>query len=198
MSELPLGNGQSQQPEADQIQEHRPWLSALYQRYWQELCRFIHAKFGAGPPEPEDVAQLAFTKLAAHKNPEEIHDPRAFLYQIARNIAVDYGRYSGRRERILRESIQVSVEKCDDFSPERVLISKEEFSSLEAAIKKLPPRHRSFLLMNRLENLSYAEIGRRAGMSPSGVRRIVEQALTQCLRTVRTDNLPKSQSGRQP
>ena len=198
MTQLPQANGKSNQQDADPAQQRRAWLAALYQRYWRDLCRYIASKYGAGPPDPEDIAQQAFTKLASHENTDEVRDPRAFLYHLARNIAIDYGRYSGRRERILREAAATEAENCDDFTPERVLISMEEYSSLEAAIKQLPPQQRSFLLMNRLENLSYAEIARRANMSPSGVRRIVEQALAQCLKIVRAGNLPHSRSRRKP
>ncbi|MGE5502303.1 MAG: sigma factor-like helix-turn-helix DNA-binding protein, partial [Ignavibacteriales bacterium] len=51
----------------------------------------------------------------------------------------------------------------------------DELARLEATLAQLRPRQRTALLMHRLDGLSFAEIGRRMGVSPSGARKLVEQ-----------------------
>lgn len=63
-----------------------------YRQYWSKLCKYVNTKFGPGPPDPEDVAQLAFTRYAALENPAEVKNPRAYLYSTARNIVFDHYR----------------------------------------------------------------------------------------------------------
>lgn len=55
----------------------------IYRQYWSELCNYVLKTFGAGPPDPEDVAQAAFAKFAALENTDNIENKRAYLYSTA-------------------------------------------------------------------------------------------------------------------
>jgi RNA polymerase sigma-70 factor (ECF subfamily) len=145
------------------------------------LCRFLAAKFGAGPPDPEDVAQGAFLKLFELPNPKRITNPRALLYRTAINIMLDHKRMQARRQRIVQSTAPTLEDDVGAHcNPEAELLGKEGLAVLERTIINLPPRHRAYFLANRLDNLSYAEIARRTGASLSCVRKIVEEALTVC------------------
>lgn len=153
----------------------RNLVNDLYSRYWGELCLYINKTFGAGPPEPEDVVQSAFAKFSTLETPQDIENPRAFLYRMAYNIAIDQRRGSERHERLLRLAPSfLDEEITDDRSPERVLLGNEELRVLEDVIMTLSERDRTFFLLNRLEGVSFAEIARRTNMSASNVRRIIE------------------------
>lgn len=157
-------------------------LAALYERYCAELVRYILAKFGAGPPDPEDVAQSAFEKFASSGKPSEIANPRAFLYAAARNIVIDHH----RREAVRRKNagdLQVAAEQKnhDEITPERVLLEKERYAIFEEALTRMPLRRRKMLLMNRREGLSCPEIAKRFGVSETVVRNQVSLAVRQCL-----------------
>jgi len=152
----------------------------LYSRSWRELCQFLRHRFGGGPPDPEDVAQSAFLKLAELKL-ESVANPQALLYRTAINLMIDQLRVQGRRLRHVNDETQVSGEDADPLAnPERAALSAEQLGMLESVIRQLPSRHRSFFLANRLQNLSYAEIARRTGASQSMVRKVVEEALSVC------------------
>ena len=151
-----------------------------------ELCKYIAARVGTGPPEPEDVVQAAFTKFAALKAPEKVVNPRAFLYRTALNIVIDANRRAQRHHASLIQGVAPDLEEAtDDLEPERVLLGKEALLLLRQAVLTLPPRDRSFLLAHRLEGLSYAEIARRANMAPSTVREIVEKSFAVCAKIMR-------------
>ncbi len=147
-------------------------VGELYRRHWKEICVYLRRRFGQGPPEPEDVAQAAFARLAAVSDHARIDNPRAFLFRTAHNIAVDARR---SQERASAAALDPQLAAGDDFSPEDVLVSKDELARLERAIAALKPRQRTALLLHRLDGLSFAEIGRRMGVSPSGARKLVEQ-----------------------
>ena len=149
-------------------------LALLYRRHWAELTAYARRTFGAGPPDPEDIAQAAFARFAALPGNAEVANPRAFLFRTAHNIGVD-ARRSAARGAAAALDPQLAPADGRDFSPEDVLVSKDELARLEAAIAVLKPRQRTALLLHRLDGLSFAEIGRRMGVSPSGARKLVEQ-----------------------
>lgn len=162
------------------------FLHDIYGRYWQELCHYFMSRYGEGPPEPQEIVQEAFTHFAALQDPQSVDNPRAFLYRTAINIAIDHKRKVTRHHRLLAaDSSFLGQDACDELSPERVTLGKDELQILEAAIMTLPERDRTFFLLNRLEDVSFAEIARRTGMSASGVRLIVERALETCQTAVR-------------
>ena len=156
-------------------------LASLYDRYWAELCNYINKAFGGGPPDPEDVAQTAFEKYAALNNPDDIRNPRAFLYTAARNTVFDHKRREKTKNAHADDLINGGAcGHVDEISPERVLIDKERLSIIEAAVAKMPEKQRHVFLLSALEGCGYAEISRRTGVPPSSVRRYVTKALKAC------------------
>ena len=153
-------------------------LADLYRRYRRELVAFVRTKVGGGPPEPEDVAQQAFINYAALDDPAAVRNPRAFLYRTATNIVINHHR---RTVVVRRHAAQEASEDIDrdrdDLCPESVLLNREQLTIVEQAVRGLPVRRRRYLLLNRLDGLSYAEIARREGVSEGVVRKQVAKAI---------------------
>jgi RNA polymerase sigma factor (sigma-70 family) len=157
-------------------------LPEHYGRYRAELIGFVRSKFGAGPPEPEDVAQQALANYAALGPHETVTNPRAFLFRTAHNIAInDRKRLQiGRRFFESAPQAQEICEARDDFNPEVVLIGREQYRLIEQVIRDMPEKRRLILLLNRFEDLSYAEIARRLSLSESVVRKHAALAIREC------------------
>ncbi|MDY6946672.1 MAG: sigma-70 family RNA polymerase sigma factor [Pseudomonadota bacterium] len=156
----------------------RARLKQLYERYWNDLCRHIRASFGAGPPDPQDVAQSAFARYLSMDDHETVENPRAFLYTTARNIALDVTRHHKHVNRHSLRAVQdEGTQVIDECSPERIALARERAAALSAVIESLPRRQRQALLLNRLHDLSYSEIAERIGSSKSDVRRQIVRAL---------------------
>jgi RNA polymerase sigma factor (sigma-70 family) len=183
---LPMGDG------------GRALIDQVYRRHWAELCRYARRAFGAGPPEPEEVAQAAFARFAGLDRPDEIANPRAFLYQCARNVVLDQRRRDGVRARADRE-VQV-LSAWDDpvvLDAERVLSGKERLQIVEAAIRVMEAKRRRVLVMHAIHGLSYCEIARREGLSPTRVTQLVASAVAECDRALRLAERSESEgSGR--
>jgi RNA polymerase sigma factor, sigma-70 family len=153
-------------------------VAALYTEHWSELCAYLKRNFGAGPPEPEDVAQAAFLRLARLELREEIHNPRAFLQRIAHNIAVSELRKARTHGKYLADGLhQIAAEQGNDLTGERVLLEEEQFAIVRRALAQMPAKRRRVLLLNRVHELSLAEIGRRERMTGPGVGKHLRRAL---------------------
>lgn len=160
------------------------FLADIYKGYWRDLCRYVKKTFGAGPPDPEDVVQMAFTKFAALENPHTIRNPRAFLLTTARNIIFDHHKTVRSRNHHLRqiaEDGQVIGAATDTLTPERVMLAKEEVSHLRQALEDMPEKRRELLLLQRVHGLTYVELSKRTGLSQTTVKYHVAMAFAQCL-----------------
>lgn len=159
-------------------------LTELYRRHWRELCRYVASAFGAGPPDPEDVAQAAFAQYAALPA-HSVGQPRAFLYRSARNFVIDHHRKNVVRVRFAKDALSNPETAVDDLHAERVLSSRQRLAIIETTIRNMEPRQRTVFIMNRIHELSFAEIARRTSIPESTVKRLVGVALIACERALR-------------
>jgi RNA polymerase sigma-70 factor (ECF subfamily) len=169
-------------------------VEQVYRRHWAELCRYARKAFGSGPPEPEEVAQAAFARFAALDRPDEVANPRAFLYQCARNVVLDQRRRDGVRARgdsavqLLSDDGEAVI-----LDAERVLSGKERLQIVEAAIRAMEARRRRVLIMHAIHGLGYSEIARREGLSPTRVTQLVASAVAECERALRLAERPEGE-----
>jgi RNA polymerase sigma factor (sigma-70 family) len=164
--------------------EQRRRVQDLYQEHWKGICGYVRAHFGAGPPEPEDVAQTAFVRFVTADS-GRIENPQAFLYATARNLVIDHHRHAKRELAFIQTQAAVNSEEMpSELTPDNVLVQAERFRVLAEALERAPPAQRRMVLLNRFEGLSYEEIGHRFGMSPETVRKRIERTLAMCLKAL--------------
>ena len=162
------------------------WLGALYEAHFRELSVFARRKVGDGPPEPEDIVQHAFARIAAHRAPETIENKRAFLYRTVANYISTCRRNVATHRRHTQQAgdTQEIFGESDGLSPERVLLNKEDILRAQEAIRKLPRQQRQLLLLNRVEGISYAALARRYKVSEPTIRRRVLAAVNEVAKAV--------------
>jgi RNA polymerase sigma factor (sigma-70 family) len=163
-------------------------LADLYRQHWGELYAYVKRTFGRGPPEPEDVAQSAFAQFAARPDWRDLEHPRAFLYRVAHNLVIDFHRSEAVRSRFVKERVSARS-NSDDLHAERVISAKEQLSIVETALSYMEPKRRAVFVLNRIHELSFAEIGRRMNMPETTVKRHVSAAVVECLRALRERGL---------
>lgn len=151
-------------------------LIALYQSQFAGLLAHLRRLLGdAG--QAQDLAQQAGLKLL-ELPPEqisEIRDPRAFLFQIASNLARDQ-----LRRRLTAQAGQAALRAAPPpavAGPDRIFDQQEQLIRLRAAIARLPEQARRVLLLARIEGFSHKEIAVRLGIQPKTVENHLGRAL---------------------
>lgn len=172
-----VGEGKAQAFAIDNLED-------LYREHHGPLCAYVRRKFGAGPPEPEDVAQFVFTKYATMETTGDVQNPTAYLKRMASNFVLETHRRSKVSDRI-HDDVKVFQQENRDLSPEDILSSKQELDLLNNAIATLKPKQRVALLLHRIDGLSFVDIGRELNMSQSGARQLVDSALKACIVAMR-------------
>ena len=153
-------------------------MSMLYARQHRSLVNYLKKTLGGGPPDPEDVAQAAFVKLAERGNLSRIRNLSAFLWRTAQNIVTSDFRAAAVRRARAKDIAEIFVQSAaDGLDAERVLMAKDELDVVFAVLKAMPAKRRKILLMSRLEGHSNAEIARRLGLARSTVSEHLARAM---------------------
>lgn len=117
----------------------------------------------------QDLIQDLYLKLRGLGERPEIRDERAFLFRMARNLAIDHLRGEGRRSELLQEAHAFLGEEASQTSPESALIARQELACLEAALAELPELSRRIFHLTRFEGLSQREVAATVGLSNTAV-----------------------------
>jgi RNA polymerase sigma-70 factor (ECF subfamily) len=161
---------------------HGEVLDRLYRDSWRDVCRLVHSRFGPGPPEPEEIAQAAFERLAAVKSPQMIRNPRNFLFTVAINIAHDQRRRAVTRTAVDREIANHNQEvDVSEATPECVLEAKQRFEIFKLALSRMSAVRRRVFLLIRIEGVSVSEVAQQFCISEAAVYKHISRAMHDCL-----------------
>ncbi|MGQ4274682.1 RNA polymerase sigma factor [Terrihabitans sp. B22-R8] len=162
-------------------------LAEIADAHGRELRVFARNKVGSGAAA-EDLVQEAFLRLADACD-VEIRNPRAFLYRIITNLAVDFRRREARdRVRVLPLG-DAGLAAADQVDAETGLIARQRLERLKQVVDHLPPRCRECFVLRRFEDVAPDEIARRMGISRNMVEKHLRYATVQCAQALRRGDL---------
>ncbi|KRQ92814.1 RNA polymerase sigma factor [Bradyrhizobium valentinum] len=135
-----------------------------------------------------EVLHEAWLRLGRAEAPPSIaaavNNPKAYLYRIALNVAIDQKRTE--KSWLGKAEIEALYRRTfDELDPARVVEARGEVKALAKAINELPPRRRAIFMAARLENLPYKVIAERLGVTVRIVDRELKAALDQFSRMLR-------------
>ncbi|MEM6909361.1 MAG: RNA polymerase sigma factor [Pseudomonadota bacterium] len=152
----------------------------LYRSYFGPLLRGLRSLYGDGPPDPADIAQEAFARLAARGRLDEIGDLEGFVWISARNLMITRTKSRVMRDTNRREvCTRIYGEESDTFDPERVLIASDELDRIMEVVAEMPKRRREIFLLNRVHGLTPKAAGERLGVSRSAAVKHIAKAMAQ-------------------
>jgi RNA polymerase sigma factor (sigma-70 family) len=160
------------------LDEHRQFVTQLFERHRKPLLHYLTGLL-TRREDAEEVLQDAYLRILDSTALERSEGKaRAFLFKVATNLAYDC--FRRRRTRGPQTSIQDACLASDDPSPERMLDIGLAMEALGEALEELKPRCRRVFLLRAAEQLSYAEIAERLGVSKRTAEREMQAALIQC------------------
>lgn len=122
--------------------------------------------------EAEDAVQELYLRLWESRDGlDGIRLPKAYAIRMLRNICVDKMR-KARHETFPEELPQTQFAPA----PDDTLDARARLDKVLEAIKALPERQRTVLILRTVEGLSYEEIARRTGMNNLTCRVLLSQA----------------------
>jgi RNA polymerase sigma-70 factor (ECF subfamily) len=125
-----------------------------------------------------DLVQESFVRWLDFARADNVlvHNPRAFLFQVARNLIQDRWRTDGRRASLLNQSQRAdSVETT--ISTEHAVESRQRLAMIVKTVEELPPRCREAFKLHKFQGLSHDEVARRMGISRNMVEKHIIKAM---------------------
>ena len=147
------------------------WLEEIYEKYKQEIFRFLLVLLKE-PQTAEDVLQETFLKVYLHRSKYvHLQYEKAWIYQIARNIAFDTLRKRCREFPSEKENIDMLLEKTTHLSDEH-----GDFFYLEM-IADLSEIEKEIVSLKIVAGLTHKEIGKILHMTTASVKKRYERAI---------------------
>ncbi|MDT8391534.1 MAG: RNA polymerase sigma factor [Lentisphaeria bacterium] len=162
-------------------------LVKVVREYETPLLRYVARLIGSRYDEARDVVQDVFLKLHKHMTTPgqaDIGNMRGWLYRVAHNLAMDYGR--GRKRRQTLENTALSdpsvLEKTrgGKLDDARDIEKKEAAQVALRAVDRLPEEQKNVVLLKIIQGFTLKEISGMTGLKIG----TVNYRLTQGLRTL--------------
>jgi RNA polymerase sigma-70 factor (ECF subfamily) len=154
-----------------------------YRVHHDSLLNFLTRQL-ANRQEAEDVVQDTYLKFCSIRDIDGIEDTKAFLFRVAKNLAIDLRRRQAVRQ-VAGEELRFDA--VDYGTPEMLLDSKQHLMKLQAAIDRLPDRCRTVFILHRYHGKSHHEIAQALGITTHAVEKHMMRALKRCQKNIRQD-----------
>ena len=139
------------------------------------LSHFFHSKH-----DIDDVLQDAYVRAVQAEKVEEIQTPKAFLYKICKNLAINHHTKAAQR-------LTDYIADFDDLEVLYSTVSMDEqveqenrFVQFCESVKCLPPQCRRAFVLKKVYGLSSKEVAQRLGITISTVDKHLARGLVIC------------------
>lgn len=134
------------------------------------LKRFLR-RFVASEYDIEDIIQEVYIKAHHAEQEKEIEQPRAYLFRIAKNLALDELKKSSRvMTKYIEECVaSIPVENTETMESEAE--ANESLTRYCEAIDKLPAKCKQIYIMRKVHGLKQKDIATELGISLSSVEK---------------------------
>ncbi|EFQ64800.1 MULTISPECIES: RNA polymerase sigma factor [Pseudomonas] len=136
-----------------------------------------------------DMTQDVFTQWLDYGDRSKVEQPRAFLFQMARNLLRDHWRKQKVRQTVHSDQPDRDAEPVteEQNEPMAAALRLQRLEQLKEVLTELSPRRREALMLHRFEGLSQAQIAERMGISTSMVEKHIAFALLHCKRRLQPE-----------
>ena len=149
-------------------------FNEIYNQNIEKIYRFVYLKVSS-QETAEDLTSEAFLRIwDVMSNGQKLDNPRAFLYQIARNLVVDFYRERGKVKIVSTETIQITDARPD--LEEKAILSSD-IEGIKQALANINEDYQDIIIWHYLDDLSVPEIAQITGKSEGATRVTLHRAL---------------------
>jgi RNA polymerase sigma-70 factor, ECF subfamily len=143
---------------------------AAFREYLPDLHAYLVRRMHRGSDVP-DLTMEIYERILRNRRPDEIENPRAYVFRIASNVAREAHGLEAQSI-VAFDSETIDEAGRHMASPEDVMERvghDQELRELEQAIAQLPEMHQAVVLLALRDGLSYKEVAQRTGLSVGSV-----------------------------
>jgi RNA polymerase sigma factor (sigma-70 family) len=152
-------------------------IQNLFRSHAKSIARSLSRK-GMNEETAADITQDTFLRVIT-KPPADTahnHNPKAYLYQVSRNLGINYQRREALIETIPLDDAEVANIADPMPSPEKIVASRQCLIQTYQALSELPERTRRAFEMHRLGERTIAEVAEELGISTTRAWSLIREA----------------------
>ena len=158
-------------------------LAQAVEAYYEELRRFVWRRTGSAWLA-DDIVQETWIR-ATTTGAAMPDNPRAYLYRMAGNLAIDQLRQEGKQPSATTEDHLLEQVASAAPAPDMAVAARQELDVLVEAVRGLPDKCRLVFLLYRGRGLTMRQIAARLGISEKTVEKHIARAMVDCRRKLR-------------
>jgi len=151
----------------------RKKFSKIYDQYIDKIYRFVFLKVSS-QEIAQDLTSETFLRAFESMKTNNIENPQAFLYRIARNLVTDHYREKGRTQIVSAEYTPIIDPKGD--LEERAILNSD-MEQVRLAINNLKEDYQNVVIWYYLDDLPVPEIAKMLDRSEEATRVLLHRAL---------------------
>ena len=167
------------EPKKHQSKDRSRSITEAFIKHETFLKRFI-SRFLSRPQDIEDVVQDTYLKAYSAEKKQQIQQPKAFLFRVARNAALtEMNKKSRQLMQFVEDYDELGIIN-DEASVEEQVLSHEKLGLFCQSALEMPTKCRRVFLMAKVYGMSYKEISAELGIGQSAVEKHVAKGLEIC------------------
>ena len=152
-------------------------FAKIYDANIEKIYRFVFLRVNS-KEMAQDLTSETFLKCwsSFQSDPDNIKNPRAFLYKTAKNLVIDHYRKQGRTQLVSTDfdEVQVADPKAD-FAQKAVLASDME--SVHKALSGMNEDYQNAIIWRYLEDMPIKEVSQLLERSEEATRVLLHRAM---------------------
>lgn len=129
----------------------------------------------------DDVVQESYLRIWRSRTEQPIQSAKAFLFCIARRIAIDVIRRNKTSQNDAVANLDVSCVLEEGVNVVETVSRRQEIALLAEAIDALPSQCRKIMVLRKIEGLSHREIASRLGITEATVHAQLQRGMQKCM-----------------
>lgn len=175
--------------ESQSVEESPSAILGTFMSQQSSLKMFI-SRYIRRPQDIDDIAQETFIRAFKAEQKGTIEYPKAYIYRIARNLALEtLAKKSTRLTDFIEDSVMDHT-LISETNVEEQVNTLERLDKVKLAIAELPPQCQKVFIMHKVYGFKYKEIAHQLGVSVSTVEKHIMTGLKKCRDSVRRQEAP--------
>jgi RNA polymerase sigma-70 factor (ECF subfamily) len=157
--------------------EH-PAIAQIYETYQLSVYRYLYYRVGDRHTAEDLTSEVFLRMLRGLGSYQPSNEPfGAWLFRIARNLAIDHYRARGRRNETQLEEEDMNLASYQ-ANPAMAVEAALTSESLHQALDRLPVDQRDVIILRFVAELSIAEAARALNRSEDAIKGLQRRSLT--------------------
>ena len=163
------------------------FFQKTYDVHADSVYRFCLLRARA-PEDAQDIVQDTFVKFWDYiARGDEVENPKAFIFQITRNLIIDHYRKQGHREGSLEVLMEDGFDE-KDARAENQIEHSAEIELLKKHLKTLDPLYQEAVYLRHFEECSVGEIAQILGESENVISVRIHRGIAKLRERINKDD----------